>query len=295
MLPYFAQPVWRFGPLSIYAFGIAVAASVCVGAAIAERRFAHLGLDPVVGRRLGSWMQGGGFLGAHLFAVLVYFPDQLRDDPWLLLRVWEHISSFGGMLGGVAGALLFFAVRARDVERESKLAYLDGVAFAFPLALAIGRVGCALAHDHPGAVTTFPLAISLETVSALEYIGGVYASAGLPLPADAPTLGFHDLGLYECLFLLLVVVPLFARWNEKRRPTGFYLAAFGMLYLPVRFALDLLRVADVRYIGLTPAQWVAAFIMTALPFIALRHQKGRLTVAAVVVLMTAWACSAGGP
>jgi hypothetical protein len=32
---------------------------------------------------------------------------------------------------------------------------------------------------------------------------------------------------------------------------------------PVRFAFDLLRIADVRYIGLTPAQWVAALTLAA--------------------------------
>lgn len=52
----------------------------------------------------------------------------------------------------------------------------------FPAALAIGRFGCALAHDHPGTVTTFPLAISLESDAAFDYIRGVYNAADLPLP-----------------------------------------------------------------------------------------------------------------
>jgi phosphatidylglycerol:prolipoprotein diacylglycerol transferase len=295
MLPYFEQPAWHVGPLSIHAFGVAVAAALWFGLAVGQRRFQRLGLDPRLGERLGRWMLLGGIAGAHLFSVLLYFPDKLRDDPWLVFRVWEDISSFGAMLGGIAGALLFFAIRARDAERRERLAYLDAIAFVFPSALAIGRFGCALAHDHPGAVTTFPLAISLKTDAALDYLRGVYAAAGRQPPEAAPSMGFHDLGLYEFLFLTLVVVPLFAFWDRRRQPAGFYLAAFAALYLPVRFCLDTLRVADARYVGLTPAQWVAALVMAALPFAVVRHRKLRFAIAGAVILAAGWACRTGGP
>jgi phosphatidylglycerol:prolipoprotein diacylglycerol transferase len=295
MIPYFEQPVWRFGPVSIYAFGVMVAIAVGFGLSRATKRFEHLGLDPMLGHRVGGWMLVGGILGAHLFSLLLYFPEKLREDPWSLLRVWEDISSFGGILGGIAGALLFFATRARDDERHTRLAYLDAIAFVFPASLAIGRIGCALAHDHPGRVTTFPLAVSLETDAALEYMSGVYRGAGLVLPQGAATMGFHDLGLYEFLFLSLVIVPLFAYWNRHQRPTGFYLIAFAALYFPVRFWLDMLRVADVRYFGLTPAQWVAAMIMVALPFVALRHRKLRFGIGGAVILAAGCACAGGGP
>ena len=293
MLPYFEQPVWQIGPLAIHAFGVAVAVAAWFGLTIVQRRFARLGLDPLVGQRLGGWMLLGGILGAHLFSVLLYFPHKLREDPWLILRIWEDISSFGGLLGGLAAALIFFAMRARDEDRRAKLAYLDAIAFVFPAALAIGRFGCALAHDHPGTVTTFPLAIGLRTDAALDYLSGVYRAAGLALPPAARTMGFHDLGLYEFLFLSLVVVPLFVRWSRRHRPAGFYLVTFAALYLPVRFGFDMLRVADVRYVGLTPAQWVAALIMAALPFVAMRRQKLRFVLSGAVILAAGWACAGG--
>jgi phosphatidylglycerol:prolipoprotein diacylglycerol transferase len=159
--------------------------------------------------------------------------------------------------------------------------------------LAIGRVGCALAHDHPGTVTSFPLAISLETDAARAFVGGIYRSGGLEFPATAATMGFHDLGLYELLYLSLVVIPLFYLWNRQRRPTGFYLAAFVSLYLPVRFTLDLLRIADARYIGLTPAQWVAALVLAALPFVVVRRRPLRFAITGAVILAAGWACASG--
>lgn len=289
MLPYFQQPTWVLGPLTVHAFGIAVALAVALGLARVQRRFVHDGLDAALGERLVGWMLVGGLIGAHLFAVVFYHPDQIRHDPWLVLRVWDHISSFGGMLGGVAGAVLYFATRTDTTERHQFLGYLDAVAFVFPGALAIGRVGCALAHDHPGAVTTFPLAFSLETEASRQYIAQVSGVSMQDLPS---AMGFHDLGLYEFLFLALVVVPAFAYWNRRKRPRGFYLVAFSVLYLPVRFGFDMLRVSDARYLSLTPAQWTAALLMVALTLVALRDRRRRAVVGGVVIL-AACACWGG--
>src|SRR5215204_2731598 len=91
MLPYFEQPVWRIGPLAIHAFGFVVAIAAWLGLSLVQRRFVREGLNPVLGQRLGGWMLMGGILGAHLFSVLFYFPQKLREDPWLLLRIWEDI------------------------------------------------------------------------------------------------------------------------------------------------------------------------------------------------------------
>lgn len=293
MLPYVVQPEWHLGPFTVHFFGLMVSVGLWVGLAMAEGRWRRADLDPAIGQRLGWWIIVSGVLGAHIFATLLYAPEQLRADPWIVLRIWDPISSFGGMIGGLIGAALFFAFRARDLSARSRLAYLDAVAFVFPVGLAFGRLGCALAHDHPGRVTEFPLAISLTSPAAREYIGEVYALAGKVLPADIGVLGFHDLGLYECLFLILVVVPTFRYLDRRVREPGFYLLAFAVLYLPVRFALDSLRVVDARYVGLTPAQWVAALTLSAIPLIAMDRRKAKFALSGAIILATAWACWGG--
>ncbi|MBX9921774.1 MAG: prolipoprotein diacylglyceryl transferase [Mycolicibacterium frederiksbergense] len=293
MLPFLEHPTWSIGPLTIHAFGVSVAAAVWYGFTAAQRRFTDLKLDANIGQQLGTWMLAGGILGAHLFSVLFYFPSKLREDPWLTLRLWEDISSFGGMVGGVLGAILFFVVRMPERTWSERLAYLDAVAFVFPGALAIGRIGCALAHDHPGSVSAFPLAISLNTDTAQAFVQALYADAGRALPTDFANLGFHDLGLYECLYLALVVVPAFWYLNRRTRPAGFYIAAFGALYLPVRLALDSLRIADARYVGLTPAQWLAAILLFVLPLVTLGRRTLAYAIGGSVVLTTLWACWSG--
>ncbi len=283
MIPFLTQPSLAVGPLTIHAFGVIVAAAAWAGLELARRRFRRLGLDSQVGEGMAWYALGGGFVGAHLFSLLFYFPQKLAQNPLLLFKLWEDISSFGSMLGGLLGIALYLWFKAPHISRAERWAYLDVAAFAFPVSLAIGRIACSLAHDHPGTLTRFPLAVSLESEAARAYITGVYQGAGRlaevpPVPLLAH-LGFHDLGWYEFLYLGIAVVPLTFLVERRQRatavasPGGTFLALFILLYMPVRFGLDFLRVGDVRYAGLTPAQWVAGLMLLALPAVWRRRPR----------------------
>lgn len=262
MIPYLVQPSVSLGPITIHAFGVIVALAVLAGLELGRRRFRHLGLDARLGEGMAWYAIVGGFLGAHLFSVIFYFPQKVAENPLVLFKLWEDISSFGSILGGFAAIWLYFHFKAPQLGMTSRWAYLDVAAYVFPVSLAIGRIACSLAHDHPGTVTTFPLAVSLGSDAAREFLVAVYRGAGrlaeLPPPEALGQFGFHDLGWYEFLYLGLVVVPTVLLLGRKARPTGTFLVVFIVLYTPVRFALDFLRVGDVRYAGLTPAQWTAA-------------------------------------
>ncbi|MES2178037.1 MAG: prolipoprotein diacylglyceryl transferase family protein [Gemmatimonadota bacterium] len=265
MIPFVEQPALHLGPLTIQAFGVIVASAALAGDAIYRRRLAARGLDMGIGSRLAGAALIGGFLFAHLFSVVLYFPERLRSDPWLLLRVWEDVSSFGGMIGGALGVGVFLYRARADVGREDRWSFIEAAAFALPFAWAVGRVACTLAHDHPGTITTFPLAISLRTTEAQEYIRGVYTAAGrlsqVPASGELVRLGFHDLGWYEFLYLAVIVCPVFLALDRRPRTVGTYLSAFALLYAPMRIALDTLRVSDARYAGLTPGQYAAVLML----------------------------------
>jgi phosphatidylglycerol:prolipoprotein diacylglycerol transferase len=66
----------------------------------------------------------------------------------------------------------------------------------------------------------------------------------------------HDLGLYEFVYTLCVLWPAVCLTRHARRP-GLSAAVVSLLYAPVSFALDFLRIADPRYMGLTPSQYGA--------------------------------------
>jgi phosphatidylglycerol:prolipoprotein diacylglycerol transferase len=278
-LPYFEQPSISIGPVTVHAFGVIVASSILVGLEIGRRRFQEKGLDAALGERMAWWLIIGGFVVAHLFALVFYFPGEVVRHPLKLLRVWEDISSFGGILGGAFALWLFFRYRTPELSVRERWAYVDVAAYVFPVSLMIGRLGCTLAHDHPGTVTSIPLAVSLRSADAQSYITQKYAIAGraaeLPDSQTLADLGFHDLGWYEFLYLAAVVVPVIfvrARRSGVAAP-GQALTTFLVLYMPVRFALDFMRVSDARYNGFTPAQWVALAVMATVPWLHARIRR----------------------
>jgi phosphatidylglycerol:prolipoprotein diacylglycerol transferase len=272
LIPYFEQPSLSIGPLTIHAFGAIVAASVLVGFEIGRRRFARRGVERAAAERFAWYVVAGGFLGAHLFSLLFYFPEQLRSDPLAIVRLWENLSSFGGILGGLAGSALYFRHNRGALTTRERWIYLDVLVFVFAISLMIGRVACALAHDHPGTVSDWPIAISLETPEAQSYIRGVYESAGrvaeLPPAPQLAELGFNDLGWYEFLYLAVFVVPVLWLVDRQTRAPGTFVLLFTALYMPARFALDFLRMADATYAGLTPAQWCAVILVVFIPLAA---------------------------
>jgi len=280
MIPYFEQPTLPVGPITLHAFGALAGAAILAGSALTVKRCRKTGLDPDRGGDLAIYAIVAGFVAAHLYATLAYYPRDVLENPLLLFKVWENISSFGGFVGGVFGIWLFFRVRAPGLPGEEKWKYLDAVAFVLPFAWTIGRLGCAVAHDHPGTVTTFPLGVSLATPDARAYIASYYGSAGrlaeLPPPELLARMAFHDLGWYEFLYTLFAIVPAFLVLDRKPRRPGFYAIAFLFLYVPARFALDFLRLADARYLGLTPAQY-AGIAALAAAVIAVRLRRGQPT------------------
>jgi phosphatidylglycerol:prolipoprotein diacylglycerol transferase len=245
VIPYFDQPRLTLGPISIHAFGVLVAAAVLAGYRVFRWQLATRGLDRQTGESLFSYIVLGGFVGAHLVDRLVYFPDRTWQDPWSLVRFWDGLSSFGGFLGAIAGAWIFKR-RRQDLDFWP---YLDSVAFAFPFGWLFGRLGCFLAYDHPGAPTRFLL--------GQRYVDGVIR---------------HNLGLEEAIFTM-VLCPVFLL-SRRPRPGGFHVGLLALLYAPFRFALDFLRLVDVRYAGLTPGQWGALALLVVGAMILRRSTGG---------------------
>jgi phosphatidylglycerol:prolipoprotein diacylglycerol transferase len=232
MLPHIEQPKLPLGPLTIHAFGALVATGVIVGAEVLRRRATRDDLDPNYVQRLITWVLVGGFAGAHLVDRFVYFPAETLENPWTILMVWQGISSFGGFLGGAIGAVAFLR-RVRLPNRTMLWRYLDVVAYGLPFGWLFGRIGCFLALDHPGTPTTF-------------FLG----------EDNGHGVAIHNLGLYEAIYTV-VIIAVMVLVGRRPQPPGTLVGVLAVIYAPIRFMLDFLRVRDVRYGGLTPGQWGA--------------------------------------
>lgn len=234
MLPYIEIPPLKIGTwLSLQPFGILVVAGCIIGWLVTLREARLRGLDTDVVEGVAFWSLLIGFPMASVFDVLFYHPQLLRAEPLALLKFWKYMSSYGGFIGGALGALGYLAIRRKPI-----LPYLDCLAVGLTVGWLFGRLGCSIVHDHPGVHTDFILGV--------RFPDGVR----------------HDLGLYEWLYTILMLVILYAipRW---RLPPGATLTLVCLLYAPVRFLLDFLRAGDQLYWGLTPGQYASALATAA--------------------------------
>jgi len=135
------------------------------------------------------------------------------------------------MFGGFVGAAVAFFWYARRYALDW-ISYADALIWGLPLGCGIGRIGCFLIHDHPGTLTNFFLGVNYP---------------------DGTTR--HDLGLYLSL-IGFATGGAFLYLNRKPRAPGFWFGMYMLIEAVVRFGLDFLRVADVRYLGLTPTQYL---------------------------------------
>jgi phosphatidylglycerol:prolipoprotein diacylglycerol transferase len=187
-------------------------------------------------RDVVTWAVVGGLIGGHFMHIFAYHPELLQPPPrgqglGVIPRVWDGLSSMGGVLGALVGIIAFF--------RKNKiplLPYVDAIALGTAPGWALARVGCFLVHDHPGWHTDFFLAVN--------YPGGPR----------------HDLGLYDFFVLSTIAVVL---WQVKKLnpPVGLLMGLLAVIYSPCRFFLDFMRASDTgfddrRYYGLTPAQYI---------------------------------------
>lgn len=264
MLPFVASPTVSIGGHEISVFGPLVVLGLSVGVAVALERAKTNRLDRGLELDLIWHAVIVGFFVSHVFDVLAYHPRRALEDPVELLRFWGTMSSFGGMIGGLLGMAVFFARTRERIDVRTRLAYVDTIAFGFPFAWVFGRLACTLVFDHPGGITTFPLATSLLTEEARVFAAGVYERAGrldtLPLHDDLVHYGLHNLGFYEFLYTTFVIVPAFVLLARRPRAPGFFVVAFFLVYAPIRFVMDFARMNDARYFGLTPGQYAAVLV-----------------------------------
>jgi phosphatidylglycerol:prolipoprotein diacylglycerol transferase len=252
MIPYFelsTVPLPGGGSLAV--FGTLVALGVFAGAAFAESRARMLGIPASTLHGAIGWALVPGLVLSHLAALL---PQVLRSGTWppgLVFAFWNGMSSFGGLAGAWLGLVVYCRRR-----RLRLLPLAEILLQALVVGWLFGRLGCTLVHDHIGRPSSFWLAI--------RFPGGAR----------------HDLGLYELLYTAGVLLPALFVLNRRPRVPGATVCWIALLYAPARFAGDFLRNtdlpgADLRYLGLTLAQYGCMALACLGLFFALRIRHTR--------------------
>lgn len=250
MLPYVEIGPWQLGDQLVVApYGLLVVSGILAGLAFVWKRSTRFGIPPRAALDAAWFTVVGGLIGSHIGDVLIYEPERLlREGPSALLDV-RDLSSIAGFFAGLAS--LHGYARWRRLPSR---ALMDLISEALVMGWIFGRLACTIAHDHPGVLSDFPLAVL--------YPGGAR----------------HDLGLYELLLTVAVLAPGLVWLDRQEPPPGLRTAALAVVYGVARFALDFLRARDLpgsdpRIWGLTPSQYGVLLLAAAGIWLGLRIHR----------------------
>lgn len=215
---------------------------------------------------MSIWAFFAALIGSKLFHVLFDgFLDYYLREPWEALWLWRGGQVFyGGLLFGL-GAALWIAWRHRVPLKP----FLDALAPALMLGLAIGRVGCYLAGCCYGRPTELPWGI--------QYGSGYPATlaqikAGLLVPEAHYCLPIHPTPLYESGFAFVLCLTSLAINRKRRWKPGSNFLLILAAYALGRFGLEYLR-ADPRgslfFPWLTTSQAMSVCLVAITGFIFL--------------------------
>jgi phosphatidylglycerol---prolipoprotein diacylglyceryl transferase len=212
------------GQLTLYTYGVLLAAAYLLGLKFAMVRAKRRGLDANRVLDLGIYIIISALIGAKLLLLLTDF-STFRADPRELLTLLRSGGVFyGGLILAVTVALLY-------IRRVGLPLWTTCDVFAPGIALGhvVGRFGCLFAGCCYGKPTTRPWGITFTDPFAAANVG---TPLGVPL---------HPTQLYEAGAELLIVAALL--WTERKgRPfAGRTFWLYMLLYAISRFIIEFFR------------------------------------------------------
>ena len=206
-----------------------------------------------------------GILGGILGARLVHVFDNWAiygDDPGRILAIWSGgIGLWGGILGGwIAGSIYAYFAKAPVGK------YMDIAAPAMFVGQTIGRVGDIINGEHwsraldAGWGWYFTHPSSPARLGAERFFGD-------------PERAVHPTVVYEIIWNMIGLFVI-TKLKGKLRPAGAIWMVYISWYSVGRFAIQYLRLDDVKFWGLQEAHLIALAVLSfTIPFMILKVRR----------------------
>src|SRR5215831_13732568 len=190
----------ELGPISVYTYGVLLAAAYLLGLRLAMARAKTRGLDAVRVLDLGIYIIISALIGAKLLLLVTDF-QAFRNDPRELLT----LARSGGVFYG--GLILAVVVAIWFIRRVGLPLWTTCDVFAPGIALGhiVGRFGCLFAGCCYGRPTNLPWGITFRDP---------FAQANVGTPLNVP---LHPTQLYEAGAELIILIVLLTT-ERKGRP-----------------------------------------------------------------------------
>src|SRR6267378_5465664 len=216
--------LFELGPITLYTYGVLLAAAYLVGLKLAMVRAKARGLDANRVLDLGIYIIISALVGAKLLLLVTDFRT-FKADPHELLT----LARSGGVFYG--GLILAVVVALWYIRRVGLPLWTTCDVFAPGIALGhvVGRFGCFFAGCCYGKPTSMPWGITFTDP---------FAAANVGTPLNRP---LHPTQLYEAGAEALILIILLATESRGRRFGGRTFWLYMLLYAISRFIVEIFR------------------------------------------------------
>jgi phosphatidylglycerol---prolipoprotein diacylglyceryl transferase len=258
--------LFDLGPITIYTYGVLLAAAYLIGLWMAARRAREAGLDANRVLDLGIWVIIAALVGAKALLFIVEFNHFTSS--------WQEFTTLlrsGGVFYG--GLIAAVAVCIYQLRKHKLPLWISADLFAPGIALGymVGRLGCLAAGCCYGKPTNVRWAITFTDPAANLNVG---------TPLNVP---LHPTQLYESGAEFLILALLLATEHKGRTFPGRTFWLYMLLYGISRFVIEFFR-GDPRGVvfgAISTSQFISLLIVP-LGLVFLYRLSRRPTTAAPV-------------
>ena len=248
----------ELGPITVYTYGVLLAAAYLFGLQLARVRAKTRGLDANRILDLGIYIIISALIGAKLLLLVTDFRTFAANPRELMTLARSGGVFYGGLILAVGVALWY-------IRRIGLPLWTTCDVFAPGIALGhvVGRFGCLFAGCCYGKPTTLPWGITFTDP---------FAAANVGTPLNQP---LHPTQLYEAGAELLILGVLLASERKDRPFPGRTFWLYMLLYAISRFIIEFFRGDERGMVGIFSTSQFISVLLAPLAVVMLVYLSRR--------------------
>jgi phosphatidylglycerol:prolipoprotein diacylglycerol transferase len=246
------------GPITLYTYGVLLAAAYLLGLKLATVRAKARGLDQTRVLDLGIYIIISALIGAKLLLLFTNLHGFLENPRELTSLIWSGGVFYGGLILAVIVAVIY-------IQRVGLPLWTTCDVFAPGIALGhvVGRIGCFFAGCCYGKPTTMPWGVTFTDPFAAVNVG---------TPLNIP---LHPTQLYEAGAEALILAVLLATESRGRRFPGRTFWLYMFLYAVSRYVIEMFRGDPRGTVGMFSTSQFISVILVPLSVVMLVYLARR--------------------
>jgi len=250
----------ELGPITVYTYGVLLAAAYLLGLKFAMVRAKARGLDANRVLDLGIYIIISALVGAKLLLLLTDFRTFTSNPRELLTLARSGGVFYGGLILAVGVALWYIRKIGLPLWTTCDV-FAPGIA----LGHVVGRFGCLFAGCCFGKPTTLPWGITFTDP---------FASANVGTPLGVP---LHPTQLYEAGGELIILGILLATERKGRPFAGRTFWLYMLLYAISRFVIEIYRGDERGMVGVLSTSQFISVVLAPLALVMLVYLSRSFT------------------